>query len=102
MKGKLQGAMLRYSTGVSVEFTQEEALRLEHVFARERSPYESQNSQQLPRSMKDFSVTQRALWADIMGDKEAKKIFGDGPWTQKFRKDRARERCREQRKRAKL
>ena len=86
MKGTFRGNELRYDTGVFCEFNNEELLRLKSVFAHVRTPYEKQNVEVLPWQMKDFSVAQRRLWAEIMGDKEVIRIFGDGPWTQEASK----------------
>ena len=84
--GKVKGLTIYYPSGLECTLTREELQRLRAVAKRPRSPWERpQGPRSLPLLWKDFTHTQKSLFADVAGDTAAVNRFGDGPWTWKER-----------------
>jgi hypothetical protein len=85
-----------YDSGVSVAFTPEEIEKIKCVMSTPRSPYEikQQRRQVLPKLYGDFTLTQKMLFADAVGDARAFELFGDGPWMMARRYERQKERVK--------
>ena len=82
--------------------TEAERERLAAVKARPRDPasHGPHEHEILPRHLEDFSLTQKALHAEVVGDAEAERIFGFGPWlrTERTKKAVAQRRARREQK----